>query len=108
MPRKTKKQKILAKLHRLEQKTHEPLTRKEATSSHVKLDNEGLTITNLKPEASSEINTKKSEYDYSYVYKDVRKILIISTIALFVEIALGLTASNGYAKLVLRALNLDI
>ena len=108
MPRKTKKQKILAKLHRLEQKTHEPPTRKESSSSQVKLGSESLTLTNLKPKTSSEINTKKSEYDYSYVYRDVRKILIITTIALFVEIALGLTASNGYAKLVLRALNLDI
>ena len=108
MPRKTKKQKVLAKLHRLEQRTHEPPTKKKSTSSQAKLGDAGLTLTNLKPKTSSEINTKKYEYDYSYVYKDVRKILIITIIALFVEIALGLTASNGYAKLVLRALNLDI
>lgn len=107
MTRKTKKQKILAKLHRLEQKTTEA-PRKKPISNQVKPGNEGLTITNLKPEVSSETSTKKSEYDYSYVYKDVRKILILAVLALFVEIAISLTASNGYAKLVLRALNLDI
>ncbi len=92
MPRKTKKQKILAKLHRLERETDQVETPKKTTPSQVKVSSEGLTLTNLKPQAPSKISTKESKKDYSYVYKDIRKILILTVIALFVEIALSLTA----------------
>ena len=108
MPRKTKKQKILAKLHRLEKETSQGDIAKDSTENQVEVDSERLTLTNLKPETSFQTETKKSDYDYSYVYKDIRKILILTVLALFVEIALSLTASNGYAKLALRSLNLDL
>lgn len=80
MPRKTKKQKILARLRRLEQAADTQSSTEEIISPR-----------NISIKEESPTNTKVN-YDYSYVYKDIRKILILSSIALSIEIALSLTA----------------
>ena len=111
MPRKTKKQKILARLHRLEQGAVQGLSSNEvnkvdsASLSVEPLRNEGLLTAKIKaPQRPTPITL---DSDYSYMYKDLRKIFVLTFLALGVEIFLSLTASNSYAKLVLRTLNLD-
>ena len=105
MPRKTKRQKILARLHRLEQKPEKDFEENAGDQTSIKIDQAQISPTDSKPKEAPQFKT--AAYDYSYVYRDVRKIIIFSALALGVEILLSLTASNGYAKLVLRALNLE-
>ncbi|MEX0616313.1 MAG: hypothetical protein WD231_00705 [Candidatus Woykebacteria bacterium] len=109
VPKKTKKEKILARLHRLQQKTNEasfstPL--EVSDQKKIKLEESSPEQTPT-PKESPKPSSKQSLYDYTYVYKDLRKIFILSLFGFAIEIVLSLTASNGYAKLVLRTLNLD-
>lgn len=105
VPRKTKQQKILSKLRRLEQKP----ASETSTEVRPEISLEGLSTSavNLRPEATDQPTPKDDRYNYSYVYKDIRKIFILTAIALALEIILSLTASGSYAKLVLRTLNLE-
>jgi hypothetical protein len=117
MPRKTKRQKILARLHRLEQKGEDatsPNTSKRV-EPEVRIENQQKI--SIKPEPSiaqpketkvaTQASVQDNRYNYSYVYKDLRKIIVLTVLALGGEVFLSLTASTSYAKLVLRALNLD-
>ena len=106
MPRKTKKQKILAKLHRLEKQSEKP-TQDPSVSVEYTLKENKYSVEEPKSERKEKSALSKTIYDYSYVYKDIRKIIFISALALGIEVVLSLTASNGYAKLALRSLNLD-
>lgn len=106
MPRKTKREKILARLRRLQNRVEDE-TKPVVTqpSVQISLDSKPKTL-----DTKSQIKQLESDtltYDYSYVYKDIRKIIILTAIALTLEIFLSLTASSSYAKLVLRTLNLD-
>ena len=111
MPRKTKKQKILARLHRLEQGAVQRLSSDEVS----KVDSASLSVEPLRKDGPATAKIEVSQRpapitlgnDYSYMYKDLRKIFILTAAALGVEIFLSLTASSSYAKLVLRTLNLD-
>lgn len=105
MPRKTKKQKILAKLHRLENQSS---TLKEDTNSpaEYKLGSNQIMVTEVKPEKIDRSAQLGTIQDYSYVSKDIKKIIILSTIALGFELLLSLTASNSYAKLALQSLGI--
>ena len=117
MPRKTKKQKILARLHRLEQKREDISLPKTTDQVGPKIRIEDQQEIKIQPEPSitqpketklaTQTATQDNRLNYSYVYKDLRKIILLTMLALGVEIALSLTASTSYAKLVLRALNLD-
>ena len=107
MPRKTKRQKILARLHRLEQKPEKVFEESDGNQTSLKIDQTQVSLEDSKPKESPQPKAKTTAYDYSYVYRDIRKIIILSALALGVEILLSLTASNSYAKLVLRTLNLD-
>ena len=102
MPRKTKKQKILARLHRLEQRgedTNLPKTI-ESKEPAIRIDNQQDIP--IKPEPSisqpkqikpaTQTATQDNRHNYSYVYKDLRKIIILTVLALGVEVALSLTA----------------
>ncbi len=117
MPRKTKKQKILARLHRLEQREEDTSLPKTIKSKEPEIRIENQQDISIKPEPSitqpkqiklsTQTTTQDNRHNYSYVYKDLRKILILTVLALGIEAALSLTASTGYAKLLLRSLNLD-
>ena len=64
-------------------------------------------ISTAKNEVSGESAVTTSGSDYSYVGKDIRRIFVLTALALGVEIFLSLTGSSSYAKLVLRTLNLE-
>ncbi len=107
MPRKTKKQKILARLHRLEQHSVKSEGSEVVSTPSPKPDVNQISLDGSEPKVATPPKSTVTTYNYSYVYSDVRKILILSALALGIEIVLSLTASNGYAKLALRYLNLD-
>ena len=105
MPRKTKKQKILAKLRRLENQSS---TIKEETNSptEYKLDTNQIIVNEVRSEKIDRSAQLGTLQDYSHVSKDIKKIIILSTIALGFELLLSLTASNSYAKLALQSLGI--
>jgi len=47
-------------------------------------------------------------YDYAYVRADLRKIALLATAAIALEIALNLTTHSSFAKLILRTLGIEI
>lgn len=108
MPRKTKKQKILARLHRLQLQTvrTEDEGSEIVTTPDTKPGESQLSLADSEPKVATQPKAKAITYSYSHVYSDVKKILILSALALGVEVVLSLTASNGYAKLALPILNL--
>lgn len=61
----------------------------------------------IKHEAMPKPGSSEIRHDYTYVFKDLRKIFVLTAVAFAFEIVLSLTASSSYAKLVLRALNLE-
>lgn len=74
----------------------------------IKLGQPDLTLQSIDRQAvPTHTAVRNDRYDYAYVYKDLRKIFVLTSLALALEIFLSLTASNSYAKLLLRALNLD-
>ena len=106
MPRKTKKQKILTKLRRLEKQSEKPIQDPSVSTEYTSKEDQ-YSVEELKSEKKEKSVVSETRYDYSHVYKDIRKILLISALALGIEVGLRLTASSGYAKLALRSLNLD-
>ena len=97
MPPKTKEQKILARLHRLQRLQN--LTQSPARV----VETETVPTAPTKPIETSEENLAEN---YSYVYKDLRKILILASLAIATEIILSLTSSFSFVKLILRVFNI--
>jgi len=85
MPRKTKQDKILARLRRLQGSQTDPVEA-EPQKQTISLD-----LDSLKNEKVAEIApTKGSVQDYSYVIADLRKTLFFVVVAVLFEIALSL------------------
>ena len=118
---KTREQKILTELRRLkmqagqyapkieaeikEEKTHETQTTPEKPSEKIQFSiPETIVSPPVKPDLTQH---EASSIDYSYVFKDLRKTLILATGAILVQVGLSLTLKLPYAKLILRTLNLD-
>ena len=89
MPKKTRQEKILARLRRLE-KDQEPTTASEqnlvGTTEIPKVSFQLKTETN--PAAASTI--KATSFDYSYVYKDITKSLFFAAVAVILQIILAI------------------
>lgn len=92
MPKKTRQEKILAQLKRLQQQQNSVANPTAEQNSN--LVRPAITITsNLKSFETKEnsdfapINTKVM--DYSYAYKDLRKTLIFVSLAIIFEIILS-------------------
>lgn len=92
MPKKTRQEKILAQLKRLQQIQSSPATKLEpqAISAPIK----SVVSTELKSletrnNAVSSGNTTKT-LDYSYAFSDLRKTLIFVAVAIIFEIILSL------------------
>ena len=87
MPKKTKAQKISSQLRRLKYT--------------INLEEETVSLKGSAIETEDKISEKPqvktirsiSSYDYSYVFRDLKRIIIISTIIILLEIVLSLTAS---------------
>ncbi|MDP2671744.1 MAG: hypothetical protein Q8P13_04800 [bacterium] len=93
MPKKTREEKILARLRRLEQAKQSPegvapmpnSTTAEATSSAYNIKN--LHKTEKIPEPAK---VRTEVVDYSYVKTDLRKTAVLTAAALVIEIGLSL------------------
>jgi hypothetical protein len=98
MPKKTREEKILARLRRLEktQAESEATPAPTAGKSNFSLND----VEKNKPSTSTTTHSSnRAALDYSYVKKDLRKIAVLTVAALLVEFVLSLTASSWYAKL---------
>lgn len=82
MPKKTRQEKILAKLHRLQQE-------KETVSGNSLPTVETKISLNLKTVNPTISVPTGAPNDYSYVYSDLRKTLIFAVVALIFEVALS-------------------
>ncbi len=102
MPRKTRQQKILAELRTLRSQTQVPqsgsLSTEGAMSSAVETVSKSRLTTLLNSPVTSN-PSKTSALQYSHVFADLRKVAILATIALLIEVVLSLTLNFGFANL---------
>lgn len=113
MPRKTKQQKMAAALRRMKKEvetkktppTEQPTTKVDApTASTYNLAN-----LRVKEEHISGPGVAVSKVgNYSYLANDIRKIFILSILAIFLEVVITLTTKTQFAKLVLLQLGIEI
>ena len=115
MPRKTKQQKMAAALRRMknqikqlpfEKNSAEESKTKEETIATVEYNAESLATKETKYAISS--NPMEKQQNYAYVSRDLRKIFILSLIAISLEVALSLTTRLEFAKLLLRRFGIEI
>lgn len=87
MPKKTRQEKIIAKLRRLESSQNIP---DEAAQQNQ--ENKTPTISlDLKSENTQDIQTNSTSiWDYSYVYKELTKSLIFAALAIGFQIILAI------------------
>lgn len=97
MPKKTRQEKILVQLRRLQQQTN-----REQKVSLDKVPSISSIIKPLQPEKITSIKTEI--VDYSYVFSDLRKTLSFAFGAIIFELVLSLTALGSYVKLFFRLL----
>lgn len=93
MPRKTKQQKILAELRSLKKELQVPQQiQSPATNSNPVTSTEKIPPIVTSP-------ARSFSYDYRYVTQDLKKVAILATIALLIEVVLSLTLNMGFANL---------
>ena len=87
MPKKTKAQKISSQLRRLKYTINLEEGKVSLKGSAIETED--------KIGEKPQVKTIQSigSYDYSYVFRDLKRIIIISTIIILLEIVLSLTAS---------------
>lgn len=113
MPRKTKQQKMAAALRRMKKKveikktspTEKTITEVDTpTAATYNLENLRIKETKISGSgvAVSKIN------NYSYLAKDLRKIFILSLLAIFLEVTITLTTKTQFAKLLLLRFGIEI
>lgn len=99
MPRKTRHHKITAELRALKSQLQQPAPNTQ--DNHTALVKESFSREKLaglltpQPSASSQ----SFSVDYSYIYRDLRKVAILGTIALLLEVVVSLTLNLGFANL---------
>lgn len=91
MPKKTKQDKILAQLRRLQTNKSIALDPVEPAKPTVSLD---LKSTNAVTKSSENTTTKVSNQDYSYVIKDLRKTSFFVVVAVVFEFILSILLKN--------------
>ena len=87
MPKKTKAQKISSQLRRLKYTINLEEGKVSLKGSAIETEDK----ISEKPQVKTIQSI--SSYDYSYVFRDLKRIIIISTIIILLEIVLSLTAS---------------
>ncbi|OGY25712.1 MAG: hypothetical protein A2134_02595 [Candidatus Woykebacteria bacterium RBG_16_39_9b] len=87
MPKKTKAQKISSQLRRLKYTINLEEGKVSLKGSAIETEDK----IGEKPQVKTIQSI--SSYDYSYVFRDLKRIIIISTIIILLEIVLSLTAS---------------
>ncbi len=91
MPKKTKQDKILAQLHRLQSNQTMSDNNVNQTKTTVSLDLDNI---NVVAKQTPSIAVKVSNQDYSYVTKDLRKTLFFVVVAIIFEFFLSLLVKN--------------
>lgn len=103
MPRKTKHQKILAELRTLKGQIQAPVVGNNNSSEPAGIPtHEAISPTRLSsllntPTRSNPTNTVS--LDYNYIFKDLRKVAVLATVALLIELVASLTLNVGFANL---------
>ena len=91
MPKKTRQEKLLAQLKRLQQQQQNPDA--VTTSTNSQSSNQPVISLNLKSLETSpntqNLPQRSAIYDYAYVYTDLRKTLIFAVLAVIFEFALS-------------------
>ena len=87
MPKKTKQDKILAQLRRLQSNQSVVSEPRSSSKTQVSLNLESITKESID---AGKAPTKISSYDYSYVLLDLRKTLFFVVIAIIFEFLLSL------------------
>jgi len=103
MPRKTKKKKKLARLHRTFAKSKAPLSaasesfEEKSTAGKTPADKYSLYSYEEEDPATQVSKPKKevSEVDYSYVFKDFKKISVFTILAFFFQVMLYFILNRG-------------
>ena len=76
-----------------------------------KLTSQGYSLRDLKQKSANhtEITSREEErYNYTYVVVDLRKIAVLASAAVALEIILSLTTRASFAKLILRTFGIEI
>lgn len=91
MPKKTKQDKILAQLHRLQSNQTISESNLNPPKTTVALDLEKINVVAKQTPTAA---IKASSQDYSYVTKDLRKTLFFVVVAVIFEFFLSLLVKN--------------
>jgi hypothetical protein len=115
MPKKTKRQKMAAALRRMKKQVEQKAPEKEGLAKpQAKEEVSAPTTYSLRSvkekEAESPVRSgsREKQRNYAYVAGDLRKIFVLSLVAITFEIALSLTTRLEFAKLLLRRFGIDI
>ncbi len=116
MPKKTRQQKMAAALRRLKkqaqvQETATPTTPKVQKPQTEPPIAQGYSLSKLKVEKASDkpkVTVEAQRYNYTYVSSDLKKIILLSTFAIALEILLNLTMRLEFAKLLLLRFGIEI
>ncbi|OGY23841.1 MAG: hypothetical protein A2172_05415 [Candidatus Woykebacteria bacterium RBG_13_40_15] len=116
MPRKTKAQKMAATLKRLRSQASSfqtPTKTDEAPIDAAKKDVPSLeySLTDVKiksPVRPAKPNIDTQSVNYDYVAGDLKKIFILTILAISLEVLLNLTMRLQFAKLLLRRFGIEI
>ena len=88
MPKKTRQEKILAKLRRLE-KDQSPIISNNQSSVETEIPKVSFQLkAETNPAAAATVRSTVS--DYSYVYKDLRKSLVFAAVAAIIQVVLAI------------------
>ena len=100
MPRKTRQQKLAAELRSLKSqlRTSEMTEVSSVPQSETRKTLAANRLSQLL-NTTTLAATSRNNYDYGYVVKDLRKVAVLATIALLIEVVLSLTLNLGFANL---------
>jgi len=129
MPKKTREEKMAAALRRLKQQVALQQSPRPAVASerptpestsaapettaapNQSVTPQGYSLSNFKqksPPSPQLIRTEGERYNYAYVTGDLRKIAVLASAAVALEIILSLTTRASFAKLILRTFGIEI
>lgn len=116
MPKKTKEQKMASQLRRLKRQAQPKKRSVETETKRTQIKPAALPPTNyglddVKMGSSSykkPLQTETQRYDYSHVNSDIKKIVVLSIIAVTFEVVLSLTMRNEFATLLLLRFGIEI
>lgn len=120
MPKKTREEKMAAQLRRMKEqlgrkqyipaKSQEP-TRASQPPKQEDQPKQSISVDGLSLKTTPTTQSIKEvaeRYNYAYVGSDLRKIAVLATAAVALEIVLNLTTRASFVKLILHNLGIEI